>query len=148
MIEPIQLSFEVDLPPDLAFDLWVARTASWWPLSHTVTAEPGLEVVFQAGIGGRIFERTPTGEEHDWGQITVWEPPRRLGYLWHLRADRADATDVEIRFVDLPGGRTRVDIEQRGWERLGTAGVSRRDANRGGWAGLLPHYQGAAAAAR
>jgi uncharacterized protein YndB with AHSA1/START domain len=146
LIDPIRLSFEVDLPPESAFDLWVARTASWWPLSHTVTTEPGLVVVFQAGIGGRIFERTPAGEEHDWGQITVWEPPRRLGYLWHLRADRADATDVEIRFVELPGGRTRVDIEHRGWERLGAAGVPRRDANHGGWAGLLPHYIGAAAA--
>jgi uncharacterized protein YndB with AHSA1/START domain len=148
VIEPIRLSFEVDVPPDSAFDLWVTRTASWWPLSHTVTTEPGLAVVFQAGLGGRIFERTSTGEEHDWGQITVWEPPRRLGYLWHLRADHADATDVEITFVDLPGGRTRVDIEHRGWERLGAAGISRRDANHAGWAGLLPHYQGAIAPAR
>lgn len=146
MIEPIRLSFEVDLPPDGAFDLWVGRTSSWWPLSHTVTTESGLSVVFQPGVGGRIFERTAAGKEHDWGQITVWEPPRRLAYLWHLRADRADATDVEITFVDLAGGRTRVDIEHRGWERLGARGVARRDANRGGWGGLLPHYVDAAAA--
>ena len=31
--------------------------------------------------------------------MTVWEPPARLAYLWHLRRDRADATEVEIRFI-------------------------------------------------
>ena len=72
--------------------------------------------------GGRIFERTPAGDEHEWGEVTVWEPPTRLGYLWHLRRDRADATDVEIRFVDRGDGSTRVEIVHRGWERLGRRG--------------------------
>lgn len=30
----------------------------------------------------------------------VWEPPLRLAFSWHLRAERADATDVSITFVD------------------------------------------------
>ena len=73
--------------------------------------------------------------------MTVWEPPRRLAYTWHLRADRADATDVEIRFVPARGG-TRVEIEHRGWERLGAdRGRDWRDRNHGGWSTLLPHYQ-------
>ena len=144
MIEPIRLSFEVACRPEDAFATWTARTTDWWPRSHTVTTEAGLAVIFEAGVGGRIFERAPNGDEHDWGEITAWDPPRRLGYLWHLRADRADATDVEITFTPLAEGRTRVDIEHRGWERLGAAGESRRDANRGGWAGLLPHYVDAA----
>jgi hypothetical protein len=49
-------------------------------------------------IGGRIYERTRDGTEIDWGEITVWEPPTRLAYRWHIRRDRADATDVEIPF--------------------------------------------------
>jgi hypothetical protein len=43
--------------------------------------------------------------------VTIWEPPTRLGYTWHLNRDRSDATDVEIRFVAS-----------------------------GGWATLLPHF--------
>ena len=54
------------------------------------------------------------GDEVDWGEITVWEPPRRLGYLWHIRTDRADATEVEIGFFDRGDSTTRVDIEHRG----------------------------------
>jgi uncharacterized protein YndB with AHSA1/START domain len=140
VIEPIHLSFEVDCPPDHAFDVWTARIAQWWPRDHTVSAEDGLVVVLEGRPGGRIFERRATGQEHDWGEVTIWEPPTRLGYTWHLDRDRSDATNVEIRFVARDDGATRVEIEHRGWERLGAEGVDWRDRNRGGWATLLPHY--------
>jgi uncharacterized protein YndB with AHSA1/START domain len=145
VIDPIRLSFEVACPLDHAFETWAVETSRWWPASHTVSGEDGLEVRFEPRAGGRIYERRRDGREHDWGEVTAWEPPHRLGYLWHLRADRADATDVEITFVPVADGRTRVEIEHRGWERLATGGQERRDANRGGWAGLLPHYAAAAA---
>jgi hypothetical protein len=143
MIEPLRLSFVVECPARHAFSVWTAKTSRWWPHTHSVTAEPGLEVVFEARPGGRIFERTPAGLEVDWGEVTLWEPPRRLGYLWHINTDRSDATEVEIRFVDQGNSTTRVDIEHRGWERLGTRGPSWRDANRAGWDGVLPHYTAA-----
>jgi uncharacterized protein YndB with AHSA1/START domain len=148
MIEPLRLSFVVECPVDHAFSVWTDRTSGWWPASHTVTCEPGLEVVFQPLVGGRIFERTPGGLEVDWGEITAWDPPRRLAYLWHIRTDRADATEVEINFVDQGDATTRVDIEHRGWERLGARGPRWREVNRGGWDGVLPHFQAACARAR
>jgi uncharacterized protein YndB with AHSA1/START domain len=140
MIEPIHLAFEVACPAARAFEIWTSRTSTWWPASHTVSGEPGLEVVFERRPGGRIFERTGAGREYDWGEILAWEPPRRLVYLWHLRADRTDATEVEITFTDGGPDRTIVAIEHRGWDRLGSLGQSRRDANGAGWAGLLPHF--------
>ena len=141
MIEPIRLELEVDCAAEQAFRVWTALTSRWWPADHTVSVEPDLEVVFEPRVGGRIFERTAAGAEHDWGEIRVWEPPSRLVYTWHLRQDRADATEIELRFVPLSGGsRTRLEIEHRNWERLGDRGVARRDANFGGWRTLLPHY--------
>jgi uncharacterized protein YndB with AHSA1/START domain len=137
--EPIRQDFTVDCPPEHAFAVWAERTSLWWPVGHTVSAEPGLEVVFEPRAGGRIFERTTAGEEHDWGEVLAWEPPHRLAYVWHLRQDRADATEVEITFTGDAGG-TRVAIEHRGWERLGARADDRRDRNLRGWSGLLPHY--------
>ena len=139
MIEPLRFSVVVACPPARAFALWTAETARWWPTPHTGTGERGLAVVFEPRVGGRIFERTPAGVEVDWGVVTAWEPPRRLAYSWHIRADRADATDVEIRFIGREGA-TEVEIEHRGWERLGADGETWRDRNRGGWSTLLPHY--------
>jgi hypothetical protein len=97
-------------------------------------------VVLEPSVGGRIYERTADGTEIDWGEITAWDEPRRLAYLWHIRRDRADATDVEISFVPLDADTTRVDIVHSGWERLGAEGPAWRDANAGGWNGLLGHF--------
>jgi hypothetical protein len=36
---------------------------------------------------------------------------------------------------------TRIEIEHRGWERLGSAADQWRDQNRAGWQTLLPHFQ-------
>jgi uncharacterized protein YndB with AHSA1/START domain len=148
VIEPIRLQFEVSCTPDRAFSTWTERIGTWWPDDHTVTGEVGLSVVLEGRSGGRIFERTAGGIEHDWGEVTAWDPPHRIVYLWHLRRDRADATEVEIRFVGLEQGRTRVDIEHRGWDRLGVDGESWRDRNCRGWATLLPHFVKASAGAR
>jgi len=140
MIEPLRYSFEVRCPVEHAFDVWTARTSKWWPKGSTISRADGFEVVFEARHGGRISERTPEGQELEWGQITVWEPPRRLGYLWHIATDRASATEVEIRFSEQGSETTRVEIEHRGWEKLGDRGQGWRDTNRGGWEGTLPHY--------
>lgn len=139
MIEPLRLSFDVGCPVEHAFAVWTSGIGTWWPADHTVSGEADL-VVLEAGAGGRIYERAPGGVEHDWGEVTVWEPPTRLGYLWHLRRDRADATEVEIRFVQQGDAATRIEIEHRGWERLGADGQEWRDRNQHGWDSLLPHF--------
>jgi uncharacterized protein YndB with AHSA1/START domain len=145
VIQPIRLSFEVECPVEHAFEVWTGRIAQWWPKDHTVSTEEDLTVVLEGRPGGRIFERRRSGVEHDWGKVTIWEPPNRLGYTWHLNRDRSDATDVVIRFLARGEMTTQVEIEHRGWERLGADGETLRNRNNGGWATLLPHYVAAAA---
>jgi hypothetical protein len=140
MIEPLRLSFEIDCDAAHAFDAWTARFGQWWPRGHSVSGDPGVVIFLERRVGGRIFERTSDGTEIDWGEVTVWDPPRRLGYLWHIRRDRADATDVELTFVATGEGTTRLDVVHSGWERLGAGAEEWRDANRGGWSGLVPHF--------
>jgi uncharacterized protein YndB with AHSA1/START domain len=141
MIEPLRLSFVVECPPDHAFDTWTRKASSWWPVEHTVSHEVGAEIVFEPREGGRIFERTPNGDEIEWGQVVEWDPPRRLRYLWHIATDAKNATDVEIVFRELPDSSTQIDIEHGGWDRLGDIGQTWRDANHAGWDGVLPSYR-------
>ena len=141
MIEPIRISFVVECPPDHAFDTWTERATSWWPPEHTVSHEPGALIVFEPKPGGRIFERTASGREIEWGQVVEWDPPRRLRYLWRIATEARYATDVGISFSKVSEGGTRVDIEHGGWDRLGELGQPWRDANRAGWDGVLPAYQ-------
>ena len=147
MIEPLELAFDVAAPADHAFTVWTRDIGRWWPADHTTSGEAGLTVTLEPRVGGRIFERTADGHEFDWGEVLVWEPPRRFVYTWHLRRTPAEATEVEIRFVAIAPQATRVEIEHRGWERLGSEGPTWRDRNEGGWATLLPHYVEAAGGA-
>jgi uncharacterized protein YndB with AHSA1/START domain len=144
MTEPLRMTFDVGCAPERSFELWTAQTSTWWPASHTVSAQPDAQVIIEPGVGGRIYERTPEGQEYDWGQVTRWEPPHRIAYLWHLRQDRADATQVEITFAAGARDGTTVSIEHRGWERLGARGPQARQQNHHGWSSLLPHFQAAA----
>jgi hypothetical protein len=143
MIEPLLLRFEVGCSVEHAFRTWTSAIGTWWPRDHSVTREDDLEVVLQPEVGGRIFERTVTGVEHDWGEITVWEPPQRLGYRWFLGSTPERATDVDVRFLPRPAERTEVVIEHTGWQRLGDGALDLRDRNTLGWQTLIPHFEAA-----
>jgi uncharacterized protein YndB with AHSA1/START domain len=145
MIEPLHLSVVVQCDAEHAFAVFTSKTSIWWPPSHSVSRQPGITVTFEPRLGGRIVERTSDSAEFDWGEILVWGPPRRLGYLWHLGSDRSQATEVQIEFVPLTDDSTRVDITHSGWERLGDLGPTRREKNSHGWGGMLPHYVSACA---
>jgi hypothetical protein len=138
-IEPLVIDLVVECEPAHAFDVWTTRFGDWWPRAHSVSGDPAA-IVLETRLGGRIYERLADGQEIEWGEVTAWEPPIRLGYLWHIRRDRADATDVELTFARVADGTTRIEIVHSGWERLGEGAEEWRDANRGGWDGLLPHF--------
>jgi uncharacterized protein YndB with AHSA1/START domain len=143
MTGPLLISFDVDCSVDHAFDIWTSKIGTWWPRNHTVSGDPD-EIVLESGAGGRIYERTSTGEQHEWGEVTRWEPPHRLSYLWHIGRDRATATAVEITFSDESPAHTRIEIAHSGWDELGQEAEARRDQNRSGWDALVPLFVAAA----
>jgi hypothetical protein len=88
MTEPLSFRLEVACSAAHAFAVWTSRIDHWWLSDHTASGRADAEVVLEPYVGGRIYERTPDGTVHDWGEVTVWEPPHRLGYLWpRLGAD-------------------------------------------------------------
>ena len=139
---PIRKSVRVKAPPEKAFHRFTAEMASWWPLaSHSVGQRDAQTVVMEGRAGGRILERIRGGRECVWGTVTAWEPPLRVAFTWHPGDEPARAQDVEVRFTGEGAG-TRVDLEHRGFERLGALA---KKAHRGypiGWAYVLGLYAG------
>lgn len=142
--EPLRLDVDLRCSAEHAFATWTARFGAWWPRGHSVSGNPA-SVVLEPGVGGRIYEVAPDGAELEWGRVTLWEPPRRLGYTWHLRRDPADATDVLLEFIAVGPDAARLEITHTGWDRLGDEAASWRDRNTRGWGGLLPVFARAAA---
>ena len=139
MTGPLLISFDVDCSADHAFDVWTSKIGTWWPRDHTVSGDP-VDIVLESGAGGRIYERTSTGERHEWGEVTRWEPPHRLSYLWHIGRDSGTATAVEISFIGESAARTRIEIAHSGWDDLGREAKALREQNRSGWEALVPHF--------
>ena len=144
-IEPVRKTIAVQAPVEKAFAVFTDGIATWWPLHvHSVGAGRGTgapeSAVFEGGVGGRVFERWSDGTEIDWGEVLVWEPPRRIVLTWHPGyADTSIATEIEVRFR-ADGSGTRVDVEHRGWERLGERGPRARDSYDSGWDTVLGRY--------
>ena len=141
-MEGIDKEFEVAASVGHAFEVWTGRTGMWWPPSHTVGGDRHDRIVFEPEVGGRIYERTVDGQEHEWGEVVAWEPPHRVAYLWHLFFDRSEATTVEVTFAGLDSA-TRVRIRQTGFEQLGAPGQVRRDRTDAAWDAILGLYRAA-----
>ena len=76
---------------------------------------------------------------YDWAEVLTWEPPVRLILAWKPNPDRTAPTEVEITFTDVGDGQTRVDVEHRGWERIGEDAAEARESYAGynAWPGVL-----------
>ncbi len=135
-MDPLVVEVVVATSPRHAFDIWTTQLGTWWPASHTITGS--REIVMEPFAGGRIFERSADGVEHEWGEVVAWEPPLRLRCLWQLFFDRSEATNLEVTFHETASG-TRVVIRQEGWERLGDAGAERRSRTHVAWSTILEH---------
>ncbi len=140
MIEPLRLDFHVRCSADHAFATFTRRISLWWPRARSFSGDPELEVVLEPRVGGRIFERTPAGEEHEWGEVTAWDAPRGLSYLWHIGTERSRATQVSVQFLPEGAGATNVRIVHTGWDALGGDAEEWRDQNSAGWAGVLEPF--------
>ena len=150
-IEPIRKAINVNAPVERAFATFTDGITGWWPLeTHSVGAgRNGVRAetaVFEGRIGGRLYERMSDGDEADWGEVLVWEPPSRVVLTWHPGyEDSAQWTEIEVRFTPEGNG-TRVDLEHRGWERLGERATQARSGYDSGWEFVLGKFEGAASA--
>ena len=145
-VDVVRKSITVDVPQERAFEVFTSGMSRWWPLGthHIGEVEPNYAVV-EPRAGGRWFERAADGSECEWGRVLAWEPPGRVVFGWHLGPewrydpDPAMSTEVEVVFVAEGPGRTRVELEHRGFEVHGDRADELRIpvAGEGGWSGLL-----------
>jgi uncharacterized protein YndB with AHSA1/START domain len=106
--EPIRQSVHVDCSPEDAFRLFTEQFGEWWPGDPNATHE------IEPWKDGKIVERTPSGDEREWGAVTTWDPPDRLEFTWHAEPNTDRAGTVEIEFTVEADG-TRVTLTHTNW---------------------------------
>jgi uncharacterized protein YndB with AHSA1/START domain len=144
----VRVSIVVRATPERAFQVYTAELDSWWPRSHHIGKSPMKRAIMEGRVGGRCYSEQEDGTDCPWGTVLTWEPPHRFTFAWQItpqwqyEPDPAKSSEVEVRFVGLGDGTTRVDLEHRHFERHG-AGAAAMRAGVGapnGWGGLLKLY--------
>jgi len=114
------LAIRVPVDPARAFAAFTQDIASWWrpdPL-FPITPDGDGELSFEPGAGGRLLTRLGNGRVFEIGRILVWDPGRRLVFVWRQANFPPDrSTEVEVRF-EPAGAETRVSIEHRAWDTI------------------------------
>lgn len=153
-MEPIRRSVTVGLDPERAFRLFTEEMGSWWPVemhSRAVDEFPGEDlkverIEFQTHVGGLVLEYMSNGQALPWGKVLAWEPPGRFVLAWHPSSSERPPTEVEVRFTAGADG-TLVQLEHRGWERLGPEVAEVYGSYGAGWVPTLERFRAAAAEA-
>ena len=130
----------VAVPVETAFRVFTEEVASWWPLAtKSIGQEETETLVIEPRVGGRVYEQVRSGEEHDWGEILAWDPPRRFVFTWHPGRGAETGQEVEVTFA-ASGDGTRVELEHRGWERLVSRAEDIPEHFESGWVEVLDHF--------
>jgi uncharacterized protein YndB with AHSA1/START domain len=127
----------VEATAEQAFKVFTERFGDFKPPEHNLLQSPIAETVFDAHVGGHIYDRAVDGSECRWARILAYEPPDRvvfswdIGPQWQVEPDPANASEVEVRFVAETPERTRVELEHRNIDRHGP-----------GWQGIVDGVDG------
>jgi uncharacterized protein YndB with AHSA1/START domain len=141
-LPPIERSVSVSWDPATAFQRFTEEFGDWWPrATHSVGEGRVRRIVFEARLGGRIFEEHADGRRFRWGEVLALEPPVRLRFSWHPGRAPETAQLVELRF--LPEGRgTRLELRASGWENWGRGAARARRGYEVGWGYVLNVWAG------
>jgi uncharacterized protein YndB with AHSA1/START domain len=124
--QAVRAEVTVAVPPEEAFALFTEEIGLWWrrDTPYWNDRERGLSVRIEPGVGGRFIEiyDLEVGSGMEVGRVTAWEPGRRLALTWtQVGWPEGASTDLEITFDPAPGGRTTVQLEHHGFDRVAGA---------------------------
>ncbi|MGH9082979.1 MAG: SRPBCC family protein [Acidimicrobiales bacterium] len=144
----VQRRVIVDVPIEQAFDTFIGRLGDFKPPEHNLLAAPIAETVFEARVGGHIYDRGVDGTECRWARVLAFDPPNLVVFswdispLWQIESDPEHTSEVEVRFVAETPERTRVELEHRHIDRHGPGWESLSDGVAGdqGWPLYLARY--------
>ena len=137
----VRHSIVVEAPLERAFKVFTQDFGRFKPPEHNMLGVEIAETVFEARVGGYLYDRGVDGSECRWARILAYEPPTRLVISWdisphwQIESDLDRTSEVEVRFTAEAPGRTRVELEHRNLDRHGDGWEGMRDGIDGdqGW---------------
>lgn len=121
MSSRVLVALRVEVPQQIAFDVFVDEIGAWWrasPLFRTGARRAG-RMHLSRGPDGALTETAPDGETFEIGRVLRWDPPRQLTLSWHQPDFPTGlTTEVDVHFEPVDASTTRVRLEHRGFHRV------------------------------
>lgn len=144
----VRMQVVVAAPLERAFQVFTQEFDRIKPREHNMLGVDIAETVFEARVGGSVYDRGVDGSECRWARVLVFEPPHRIviswdiSPRWQVETDVTKTSEVEVRFIAETPERTRVELEHRNLDRHGPGWEGVRDgvADDGGWRLYLMRY--------
>jgi uncharacterized protein YndB with AHSA1/START domain len=118
-----------------AFAVYTERIGEWWDPNYSANPKSLRTVTIEPRVGGRVFATHEDLGEHDWGEVTSWEPDHRLVHTFTLAQDPDAPSEVSVEFVDGAGG-CSLTFAHGGW----TSANADARAKFGDWPLLLDRF--------
>lgn len=144
---PVRKQVVVKASQSRAFTVFTAEMSRWWPATHSILKSPLKESIVEPRVGGRWYTIGLDGSTCQTGYVIAWRPPQSLVLAWQINADwQYDAdlvTEVEVKFIAESAGVTRIELEHRYLERMGSKADAARNAvdSPGGWGAILDSFK-------
>ena len=113
-LAPITHEYELSCGADRAYEIYAGRIGEWWDPRYSANAETLESVTIEPRVGGRVYATHSDLGRNDWGEVTVWEPGRRLAHTFTLAQDPAFPSEVDVEFDPAKGGCT-MHFAHGGW---------------------------------
>lgn len=144
----VQQQVVVEAPINDAFRMFTEQFGLIKPSEHNLLSVDIAETVFEARVGGSIYDRGVDGSTCRFGRVLAYAPPHRVVFSWdidpqwHIETDLNRTSEVEVRFVSETPQRTRVELEHRNLDRHGEGweAVRRGVGSAGGWPLYLQRF--------
>ena len=140
MLDAIVRTIEVPCSQKVAFEVFLNKMDSWWPLDRFTTSamrgEPAKSIRVEAKQGGEIVEIAFDDAETLWGTIKSYDPHGFLSMEFHVPQpdQKVDSRSlVEVQFTALGDEQTRVKLTQSNWEALGEMAEQMHGGYSGAW---------------
>ena len=144
----VKQSIVVEAPIARAFKVFTEDFGRFKPAEHNMLGVQIAETVFEARVGGHVYDRGIDGSECRWARVLAYEPPERvvlswdIGPRWQIETNPDMTSEWEVRFTAETANRTRVELEHRKLERHGQGWEGVRDGVAGdrGWPLYLQRF--------
>ena len=135
-LAPITYEYALPRSAEEAFGTYTGRIGEWWDPRYSANADTLETVVIQPLVGGRVFARHSDLGDDEWGEVTAWDPGRRVVHTFTLAQDPTHPSEVEVEFAPEGGDTCTMRLTHGGWTDANTAARSKF----GDWPVILERY--------